>query len=136
MQVIKSSGHKIALKFGQADIKDGLSFFSEPNDYIQVGGWRYTKGKKLSSHIHNLCRREIGGTQEFIYVVKGRLKASIYDDKENLIESLVLEAGEGLVLFCGGHGYQILQDDTVVIETKNGPYPGADIDRRRFSDER
>ena len=36
-----------------------------------------------------------------------------------------------MLLECG-HGYTILSDDTKVIEIKNGPYLGADVDRRRI----
>lgn len=32
----------------------------------------------------------------------------------------------------GGYGYRILEDNTKVIEIKNGPYLGAEKDRRRL----
>jgi hypothetical protein len=134
MHLVKKENKKIALKFGMTDIKEGLSFFSENNDFIQVGAWRYEQGKNLLTHIHNFVKREINRTQEFILVVKGSVKASIYDDDENFIEDTVLNENEGLILFSGGHGYEILEDDTVVIEVKNGPYVGAELDRRRLKE--
>jgi len=39
---------------------------------------------------------------------------------------------ETLILLKGGHGYEILEDGTRVLEVKNGPYPGAEVDRRRL----
>jgi hypothetical protein len=36
-------------------------------------------------------------------------------------------------LLRGGHGYEILEDGTQVLEVKNGPYLGPDVDRRRLA---
>ena len=126
---------KIALKFGPNDIKSGLSFFSEETDFLQVGSWRYEHGKKLLAHIHNTAHREISRTQEFIYVTKGSLKAFLYDEDKRLIEEITVNTNEGLILFAGGHGYQILDDDTIILEIKNGPYVGAELDRKRIESE-
>lgn len=134
MKLIKNGDRKIALKIGPHDIKGGLSFFSEDGDFIQVGGWKYNSGKRLHAHNHNCVERKIDRTQEFIFVIKGSLKAFIYDDYDKPLEELYLMANEGLICFSGGHGYEILDDDTVVIEVKNGPYHGAETDRRRLGD--
>lgn len=134
MHTILKEDKKIALKFGLQDIKGGLTFFSEDNDFVQVGTWRYEKGKNLLAHIHNFVEKEVNRTQEFIYVVKGAVKAFIYDEDEFLLEDILLHSNEGLILFSGGHGYEILEDDTIVIEVKNGPYVGAELDRRRIKE--
>ena len=39
---------------------------------------------------------------------------------------------EAMALLRHGHGYEILENDTRVLEIKNGPYPGAERDRVRF----
>ena len=111
---------------------EGLGFYSDNTDYIQVGTWNYNKGVKLNQHIHNSVKREINRTYEVLYVRKGAVKAFIYDLDENLIEELTIRAGDTLILLESGHGYEIIEDNTLVLEIKNGPYLGADIDRRRF----
>ena len=58
--------------------------------------------------------------------------ASIFDEEGGLVERLELGAGDTLILLNGGHGYEILEDNTQVLEVKNGPYPGAEADRRRI----
>jgi len=112
--------------------QSGLNFFSNDIDYQQVGTWRYDEGKKLLAHSHNEVARDVMWTQEVLYIRRGRIKAQIYDTKD--IKIIEIEAGEGdiIILIRGGHGYEILQDDTQVLEVKNGPYLGADIDRRRL----
>lgn len=111
---------------------DGLRFFSPDGDFIQAGTWGYPAGKTLLAHSHNEAHRDVAWTQELLYVRKGRLRAHIYGPSDQLLETL--EAGEGdlLVLLRGGHGYEILEDGTQVLEVKNGPYLGPDVDRRRL----
>ena len=110
----------------------GLGFYSNDADFIQVGTWNYDKGKKLNRHIHNAVKREINRTYEVLYVKKGTIKAQIYDLDENLVEELTVNTGDTLILLESGHGYEIIEDNTKVLEIKNGPYLGAEIDRRRF----
>lgn len=112
--------------------KDGLSFFSKDDEFIQVGSWKYGKGKELLAHVHNKVQRKIDRTQEVIYVVKGKVEASIYTLNKKFVQKLIINSGDFLVLLNCGHGYKILEDDTRVLEIKNGPYLGAEIDRQRI----
>lgn len=114
------------------DIKDGLSFFSKDDEYIQVGSWKYHKDKNLLPHYHNQFAREIDRTYEVLIILNGRLEVSIYTLAQELFSKFIVGAGEILVLLESCHGYKILDDNTTVIEVKNGPYFGADIDRTRI----
>ena len=114
------------------DWSTGLSFFSQDEDFIQVGAWGYDKGKKLLAHIHNHAERVVMHTQEVLYIRKGSIKADIYDANGEFIEAWVAKEGDTVILLHGGHGYEILEDGTQVLEVKNGPYLGAEIDRRRI----
>ena len=112
--------------------KTEFCFFSDDKDFVQVGTWNYSRGKHLKAHIHNEVSRTIDRTQEVLIVQSGSLMASIYNDLGEFVETLIVGSGDILILISGGHGYEILSDDTRVIEIKNGPYLGADIDRRRI----
>lgn len=122
----------VARHITSADLSEGLNFYSDDRDFIQVGAWWYNEGKNLAPHIHNEVRRDINRTCETLYVISGSLEASIYDLKGELIDTFVAEAGDIVILLACGHGYRILSDGTKVLEVKNGPYPGADADRRRI----
>jgi len=111
---------------------DGLRFFSPDGDYQQVGTWGYGQGKKLLAHAHNEVRREVLWTQEVLYIRAGRVKAEVFDGRDLKVAELSAGAGDILVLLHGGHGYEILEEGTQVLEIKNGPYVGADADRRRL----
>ncbi len=112
--------------------QDGLNFFSQDNDFIQVGIWGYGAGKELKAHIHNEVTREVLWTQEVLFVRKGKLRANIFDTTEKKVAELEVNSGDLIILLRGGHGYDILEDGTQVLEIKNGPYVGPDMDRRRL----
>jgi hypothetical protein len=109
-----------------------LQFFSPKGDYQQVGTWGYEQGKILLAHTHNRVSREVLWTQEVLYIRTGRIRAEIYDTTDQKVAELEAGAGDILVLLRGGHGYYILENGTQVLEIKNGPYVGAEADRRRL----
>lgn len=132
MKVIEKDGVILAKHIRPQDWKEGLNFFSSDEDFIQVGAWSYEGGKELLRHIHNEVERKVTRTCECLYIISGRIQASIYDSQENFVESFEAEVGDIVVLLDSGHGYSILEDGTKVLEVKNGPYLGAETDRRRF----
>ena len=134
MQVIEDNDLRLGIFISKNDRQKGLNFYTEDDDFIQVGIWGYDKGKKLAAHIHNIVSREVNRTQEVIYVMRGKVKAFIYTENGQLIEEIILQEGDVLILLKGGHGYEILEDNTFVLEVKNGPYVGAYKDRRRLKD--
>jgi len=115
------------------DWQDGLNFISSEKDYAQVGFWDYKKGQKLSAHIHLNSPRLAQKTQEVIFVKQGSLRADIYNLQEKFLQAVELRSGDTAIFLNGGHGYEILEDDTEVLEVKNGPYAGAEKDRKRIN---
>jgi hypothetical protein len=112
----------------------GLNFFSKDSEFVQVGTWGYESGKELLAHSHNKVERQVFWTQEVLYIRKGKIKADIYNLENEKVGEFVGNSGDVLILLIGGHGYQILEDETQVLEVKNGPYLGANIDRRRLGE--
>ncbi len=131
LEIIKD-GLVLARHIKKEDIRSNLNFFSNDNEFIQVGTWNYEAGKVLDRHYHNVVKREIDRTFEVIIVIQGKIQADIYDLNNILVKSIEVNEGETLVQLNSGHGYKILKDDTLVVEVKNGPYLGAELDRTRF----
>jgi hypothetical protein len=73
-------------------------------------------------------------TQEVLFVRQGRICAHIFDISEKKVASVEVAAGDVIVLLHGGHGYDVLEDGTQVLEVKTGPYLGPEVDRRRLAD--
>jgi hypothetical protein len=124
------NGVVLATLISEGSWDEGLSFYTNDENFIQVGTWGYQKGKELKSHKHNRFVRESNITQEVIYIKKGKLLAKLFSEEDNiLVEEIILVTGDTLILFFGGHGYTVLEDNTQVLEVKNGPYFGVEKDK-------
>jgi hypothetical protein len=111
---------------------DGHNFFTDNNRFIQFGIWNFKINTKLQRHLHKFIKRETTVTNEIVVVMKGKIMAEIYDSEKDFICKLILNSGDVLVIHSGGHGYEILEEDTRVYEIKNGPYSNPELDRERF----
>ena len=111
--------------------KDGLSLLTEDENYIQVGVWNYKKNLKLPAHFHNEFSRESFKTNEVVYVVKGDIDCNLYTEEGDLIKTVNIKEQELIILFNEAHEY-IMNKDSIIVETKNGPYFGPEKDRVRI----
>ncbi len=130
---ITKNGILYALLCTGKGFNQGLNFLTKDEDFLQAATWNYKKGRQLGPHAHLHCERQADLTQEFIYIKKGSLEATFYDKNDQIISKHILQAGDFALLFAGGHGYLVQEDDTEVIEIKNGPYAGPEKDRRKIA---
>ena len=131
---IEKEGIFWAVYLRSEDWEEGLNFISKDEDSIQVGLWNYQTGRQLGPHRHVINERKINKTQEVIFIKRGSLKAVVYDEEDKEIETVTLHSGDFLVTLSGGHGYEILEDGTQVLEVKNGPFTGLE-DRVTINDQ-
>jgi len=112
------------------NIPKGLTFLSDEKSFVQFGTWNYEKGKILDAHYHNNFERTSTITQEIVLVLKGKILCNLYTKDKKLIKTLTINKNQFIVQYSLVHEYEIL-DDSIVLEMKNGPYFGPDIDRTR-----
>ena len=122
----------IAIIYREKDWEEGLNFITPDSLFIQVGSWWYQKGKKLDSHVHNEYERVASRTQEMTFVKSGSMKVKLYDEEMKYLQQFILKTGDLAVFAYGGHGYEILEDNTKIIETKNGPFTDVSKDKVKF----
>ena len=132
VEIKDEEGKLLALILKDDEWKKGLNFYSQNNDFIQAGTWGYEKGKVLLPHIHLKVERTANKTQEVVFIKTGRVLAKIYAENGKLVKAIELSKNDTIIMLNGGHGYDILENDTYVLEIKNGPYVGAEKDRKRF----
>ena len=67
--------------------REGLTFLTDDENFIQVGLWKYQKGKVLQTHYHHTFDRIATKTNETVYVVKGKITCNLYfeDGRKALI---------------------------------------------------
>ncbi len=132
MKKIEHNGKIIAIIYRDEDWVEGLNFITPDSMFVQVGSWWYQKGKKLDSHIHNEFDRVATRTQEMTYVKSGSMKVTLFDEEMQYLDEFILNKGDLAVFAFGGHGYEILEDNTKIIESKNGPFLDVDTDKTKF----
>lgn len=99
----------------------GVTFVT-PNEFgLQVAKMNRPKGHSIPSHSHLPVPRALVGTQEVLIIQKGTLRADLFDDGNSYLASIVLSAGDVLILNSGGHGF-FASEDCMFIEVKQGPY--------------
>jgi len=131
-ETIQDKDKILAIILRNADFPEGLNFHTKEEDFLQVATWNYPEGKKSSTHSHKISERVSNRSQEAIYIKKGKVKAEIYSEDDKLLKEVVLSGGDLIIILGGGHGMEVLEDGTQVIEIKNGPYPGLEKDKRNL----
>jgi hypothetical protein len=130
IEQITYCGQLLALIVSSRFDKPGIHFFT-PNDLSQqLAYMRHPSGKLIQPHVHNPVSRSVVYTQEVLFLKKGKLRVDFYNDKQEYLESRILEAGDVILLATGGHGFEVLEE-VEMIEVKQGPYVG-DQDKSRF----
>ena len=132
MEIIKHNGKIISIIYREKDWVEGLNFITPEHLFIQVGSWYYKKGKKLASHIHKVNPRVADRTHEMTYVKQGSMKVLLYDENKYFLQDYILYKGDLAIFDSGGHGYEILEDGTQIIEAKNGPFTAVEADKEKF----
>ncbi len=129
MEQIEDGGKLLAIVKRGEDWIPGLHFWTAPEAFIQAASWRYPAGKQLADHRHKIYERTVTRTQEVVFVKQGSMKIRIYTDHGRLVRTLILKCGDLAVMLEGGHGYEILEEDSQVLEVKNGPFIDVSVDK-------
>lgn len=108
---------------------EGIKFLT-PNEFsLQLGHMRRPAGYQVVPHTHNPVNRHTVGTQEVLFLKRGRIRVDFYTFDQAYVESRELTAGDLILLAGAGHGIDVLEEATIV-EVKNGPFiEGADKGR-------
>ena len=102
---------------------------SPPKEFLQVCARKLNIDVKVAAHKHTFIQRETDMTQECWIILEGKLKAEIFDLDGAFMQDIILESGDCITLFRGGHSLECLADNTLFYEFKNGPYYGVEIDK-------
>jgi len=96
---------------------------------LQVSAIKFNKFQEVKKHKHLPLRRETIGTSEIWLVTKGKFKITLFDTDNSKIREFTLGVGDLVVFFDGGHSLTAMSKNARILEFKNGPYKGADLDK-------
>lgn len=102
----------------------------DDEQFLQLAVLKFPKGKTFRPHKHiykTVPNQSIA--QESWVVIRGKVKAIFYDEDDAIIAERILNEGDLSLTLFGGHNYEILEEDTLVLEYKTGPYYGQASDK-------
>lgn len=98
-------------------------------EFLQMACFQLDSGKTFKPHKHIQKHVQHDITQESWIVVRGSVRAILYDLDNTVIEEVDLLQGDCSITFRGGHNYLCLEDNTLIYEAKTGPYLGIEKDK-------
>ncbi len=106
--------------------------FVTPDEFpFQIGIHYRESGETIKPHFHIPFEKlKNFPVQEFFYVISGKIKIDLFDERENdaKVSEIIINEGDSVVLNTG-HGFTFL-DNAKLIEIKQGPYRGKDKEKR------
>jgi len=135
IQKISHKGKHVATiirkNFTNEGRNNGIEFFSQDEDFLQVGMISKKAGDIAKPHVHVCTPLTITEIHEVIFVESGKVKFAMYDSVSEVeFASVVLEGGDKIIHMGEGHGLEYLED-SVIFEVKQGPYH-QDMNYKRF----
>ena len=130
IETIASDGVVLAY-IARGDSLPPQTTFLTPDDCnVQVGYGVYPAGSEIARHIHLPLERHVVGTAEVLVIERGHCEVDVYAQDRRRVATRELRAGDILIAVSGGHGFRVVED-TVLLEIKQGPYPGG-AEKERF----
>ncbi len=121
-------GRTIALLVRSGLDVEGVNFVSPADYLLQVGVLNHRGGTEIQPHFHRERQIRIDRVMELVYVEAGKVIADLYAEGDRPFKSVELTAGDAILFVDGGHGFRVLED-AKMIEVKQGPYLGKDVDK-------
>jgi len=122
MKEIREAGKLYSILVRRNSLPKGTTWYGPEDSKLQACSWRWEEGKTFKIHKHLRNERYVMFTQEAMVVTSGELQCNIKTDLDKVI-CISLFPGDMIVHYAGGHGYEVLRDDTQCYEIKLGPAP-------------
>jgi hypothetical protein len=130
LEAIAADGVVLAYLAHQPPVPTETRYMTPDDCNLQVGHVVYAGGTEIPRHMHLPVERHLTTTAEVLLVQRGRCEVDIFGPDRRLVATRELNAGDLLIAVAGGHGFRVFED-TVLLEVKQGPYPGA-VEKERF----
>ena len=121
MKIYDKKNNLIAIVIRYAEIIKGKNFTTDNESEFQLASFQLDKNEEIYRHYHPNQSRSIKTTSEVLVLIEGEILIKIYDYDLNFLEEIVLNSGDTIGFFGGGHGLELLRDSKF-IEVKQGPY--------------
>src|SRR3989344_3333832 len=118
---IKSGNKIFALLVDFKNLDEGPLPITSPSCSLQMLMMKRKREYVVKKHMHKKLPKYSKQPQEAVVVVKGELKAIIFDRKGNILAKKKVSEGQCLFMMDGGLEVKITKN-ALAYEFKNGPY--------------
>lgn len=110
---------------------NNITYLTPEDQFLQVATFQMGREKTFKPHQHiwKDSPRDKVIAQESWLILRGSIKASLFDTDGTLLTTEIIRFGDCVITFEGGHTLDILEEDTVMYEFKTGPYTGIKNDK-------
>jgi hypothetical protein len=122
---ISHGGRLYAVVLRSTAREEGIRFFGDETSSLQLGYMSRPTGYVIAPHVHNPVKRHLTDTMEVLFIRSGRARLDLFTDDRNYFGSTTLGCGDVVLLAAGGHGL-VMNEDTEIVEVKQGPYVPTD----------
>ena len=130
LEKIEAGGQLLAIVVRSSLKKQGYNFVSPVEFPLQLGVSVRKKGEHVKPHRHLPFKEMYDlAAQEILYIESGQIEVNLFHDKKKY-KTMTLRDGDIILLNCG-HEVKFLKD-TKMIEVKQGPYRGKDVEKEYF----
>lgn len=127
-EIRSDDGRVMAIIIKSEFNRDGVHFISQKDYPLQLGISGYKRGDLVKAHFHKARKIMINKIQEVVHIESGRCMVNLYDLDGKKIKSIELSENDTIMFIDGGHGFEMLED-TKIMEVKQGPYSGKNMDK-------
>jgi hypothetical protein len=107
---------------------DSIEFLTTNDHSLQLGVMHRPRGHVIGAHMHKPVPRTVSDGYEALFIARGRVEITFFNERRELVTTRELRQGDTILLMTGGHGFRVLED-CKMIEVKQGPYVGTDVER-------
>mgnify|MGYP003116553874 FL=1 len=111
------------------DITHSRHNITPDEQFLQAGAKKMAADEYFPPHYHLPCEKTAVRTEEAWVILNGRVEGKFYDLDHKHLETVVLNDGDCVVLYRGGHSLRNLDEGTIMYEFKTGPYYGREKDK-------
>jgi len=130
MKIYDIEENLLAILIRSKDIVDGKNFITDNSNEFQLASFSLGENEVIERHHHPQQSRSILNTSEVLVLLEGQMQIEIYDKKLELVEEIILNTGDTIGFFGGGHGITLTRK-CKFIEVKQGPFDELN-DKKRF----
>lgn len=104
------------------------NFFTDQNAPIQLGLVNFLKNEAVEAHKHNDIEKRVTNAVEGWLVVSGSFEAEFWCNEKKKIHCQTILPNDLVLTFSGYHAIKATENNSSILEIRNGPYFGKDLE--------